>query len=88
VTARSITVQLPPEPPPGSVVLVELANPAWADPVKLDRLAFQLQQEGLRTAWHMVGGEFNRPGLSWAQLIGLADGRPILVLWEPTEATP
>lgn len=88
MTTRTITVELPSEPAPDSVILVELTNLYHVgDEVAIYRRAFQRLQDGLRTAWHMVGGEFNRPGLSWPEVIAHADGRPILVLWDPTEAT-
>lgn len=84
---RVITIELPPEPAPDSVILVELVNPyRVGNEVAIDRRAFQRIQEGSRSAWYVVTGEFNRPGLSWAEVIAHADGRPILVLWEPEAA--
>lgn len=85
---REIRVELPPEPDQGSVVLVELTNLAWVGPgVKTERLAFQrLGQERDRQAWQAIGRDPMHGSRSWAELIGLADGRPVLVLWEPEAA--
>lgn len=85
MSARIITVQLPDEPPPDSVILVELTNPAYvgAD-APTERRAFQRLQDRRPAAWHMVGADPIRPGLSWAEVLAHAAGRPVLVLWEPT----
>lgn len=89
MSVRVITVQLPAEPPIESVIIVELANQFhFVDGAPLiERIAFQRRrQERAPAAWHMVGADPLRPGLSWAEVIARADGRPILVLWEPDEA--
>jgi hypothetical protein len=78
--SRTITIALPPEPAAGSVTLVELVM-ARAD--ETERRAFQRLDDGIRPTWRMVGGDWSR-GWSWAEVLAAADGRPVLVLWEPS----
>ena len=84
MTAREIRVELPAEPPMQSVVLVELSNPNWVGPdAPTSRLALQ-RLGGDAQPWHVAGRESVTVSFSWAEVIGRADGRPILVLWEPS----
>lgn len=84
MTAREIRVDLPPEPPMRSVVLVDLKDVRHGRTDGDDHYAFQRLQEAGPSAWHMVGRDVGTRPFSWAELIGMSDGRPILVLWEPS----
>lgn len=87
MSPRTITIELPPEPPLGSVVLVEMTNYAWLGPGgPTARVALQRAEAGERQPWRMVGRDPVHGSLSWPEIVGAADGRPILVLWEPEAA--
>lgn len=85
MSPRTITIKLPEEPPLGSVVLVEMTNYAWLGPGgPTERLAFQRLADRERQPWRMVGRDPLHGSLSWAEIVGAADGRSIIVLWEPS----
>lgn len=85
MSARSIEVALPPEPALRSVILVEIDGRGWAGALpRIEPRAFQRINDdmAMQAGWHPTGGDHAYP-LTWPQIIGLADSRPILVLWEP-----
>jgi hypothetical protein len=83
VTVREIKVELPPEPPMRSVVLVDLKDVRHGG-LDGDECAFQRMQQHPAGGWYMTGRDVGSRPFSWSELIGMSDGRPILVLWEPS----